>query len=447
MNYRAFLENKSQLSGDFGFEPTFLPDCLFDFQRAIVEWSIRKGRGAEFADCGLGKTLMQLVWAQNIVEKTNRPVIVMTPLAVAHQTVREAEKFGIEAVQSRDGKFPESARIIVTNYERLHYFNREDFAGAVCDESSILKNYSGATRKAITDFIRPMKFRLLCTATAAPNDYMELGTSAEALGVMKRVEMLASFFNHDGGDTAKWRLKGHAAKGEFWRWLSSWSRAIQKPSDMGFDDKGFALPPLKLRDHIVESEGCGEFLFAMPAIGLAEQRAERKRTLPGRCEIAAEIVTGHDDSCVSWCHLNSEGDMLERLIPDAVQVSGSDKEEFKEESFRAFEAGEIRVIVSKPSIAGFGLNWQHCHRQTFFPSHSFEQWYQAIRRCWRFGQDKPVEIDMISSDGEAGVLANLKRKADQAEALFASVVKHMDQEFQESKPEERTLKQIIPSWL
>lgn len=422
-----------------------MPESAFPFQRDLIEWSVRKGRAALFADCGMGKTLMQLAWAENVAAHSCGRVLILTPLAVSHQTVAEATKFGIEASRSNAGELTTS--IVVTNYERLHHFNPADFVGVVCDESSILKNFAGATRAAITDFMRRVRYRLLCTATAAPNDYIELGTSSEALGVMDRRHMLARFFTHDGGDTSSWRLKGHARSRLFWEWMASWSRAIRKPSDMGYDDGKFKLPPLIRRMHVVDSDSGGDYLFAMPAIGLAEQRAERKRTLHKRCEMAAELATANSDPVVCWCSLNAEGDLLEKLIPGAVQVSGSDSDDAKEERFRAFENGEARVIVTKPTIAGFGLNWQHCAHQTFFPSHSFEQWYQAIRRSWRFGQDRPVTVDVVTSEGEQRVMASIERKTRQADQMFAELVAHMRSKTTPNQSTIHTQPEIIPQWL
>lgn len=446
--YQDFLGNKKQLAGDFGFHPNFIPDEAFPFQRDLITWAVKKGRAALFADCGMGKTLMQLAWAKNVADYTRGRVLILTPLAVSHQTVAEAEKFGIEAKRSNEGEI--ESKIVVTNYERLHYFNPNDFEGVVCDESSILKNFNGSTRVAITKFMHEVDHRLLCTATAAPNDFVELGTSSEALGVMNRVHMLSHFFNHDGGDTGKWRIKHHAAEGPFWQWVSSWARTIRKPSDMGYSDDGFSIPPLHVKQHTVESVATGGFLFTMPAVGLTEQRDERRNTIAQRCQVAADIINAHSDPSVAWCHLNAEGDKLTELIPDAVQVKGSDKDEDKERKFRDFESGKIRCIVTKPTIAGFGLNWQHCAHQTFFPSHSFEQWYQAIRRCWRFGQHRPVHVDIITSEGEQRVLANLQHKAAAADEMFENLLKHTT-EYQTPKEANHKTKfnQKVktPSWL
>jgi hypothetical protein len=447
MDYNNFLEQKQQIGGNHGFEPLFMPDFLFDFQKALIQWSCVKGRSAIFADCGLGKTAMQLVWAQNVVQKTNGRVLILTPLAVGGQTVREAHKFNIEAAQCRDGHLPKE-KIVITNYQQLHKFNSNDFQGVVCDESSILKNFNGSTKQEITDFMHRVSYRLLCTATAAPNDFMELGTSSEALGEMKYKEMLAMFFVHDGGETSKWRLKKHAESSVFWRWMANWARAIRKPSDLGFDNNDFNLPELIIKQHIVKSKlPNDDFLFDMPAVTLDEQRHERKRTLNERCEMVADLVNHTNKPFISWCHLNVEGDLLEKLIPDAVQVSGNDTDEQKEKAFEDFESGKIRGIISKPVIAGLGLNWQHCDHQTFFPSHSFEQYYQAVRRSWRFGQKNNVTVDIVTSEGEMSVMQNLDRKKKQAEVLFQNLVAHMGEYYQDKKQTKQTKQMEIPVWI
>lgn len=443
MNYETFLQGKAQVAGNDGFEPVWMPDFLFDFQRSLVEWAVRKGRAAIFADCGLGKTPMQLVWAENVVRNTGGRVLVATPLAVSHQSAKEAEKFGIDAQVSRDGSI--DSGIVLTNYERLHYFSPDQFAGMVCDESGILKHYAAATRQAITDFMKPLRYRLLCSATPAPNDYMELGNSSEALGQMSRVEMLSMFFKHDSGETQKWRLKRHGEQA-FWQWLCSWARACRKPSDLGFQDEGFILPELHTEQHIVKRTApLSGTLFVMPAETLSDQRQERRETLDSRCEKVASLINGQ--STVAWCHLNAEGDRLESLIDGAVQVSGSDPDEAKEERFAAFASGEIQVMVTKPTIAGFGMNWQHCSHQTFFPSHSFEQWYQAIRRSWRFGQERPVKVDIVTSEGEANVIDNMIRKSEAADRMFSELVRHMHDELMPQESHIATQSESVPSWL
>jgi hypothetical protein len=456
--YVDFIHAKSQVESRGGFEPVYLPNFLFDFQHALVEWALQKGRAAIFADCGMGKSPMELVWSENVVRKTNRPVLLLTPLAVTSQMIREADKFGIEARRSSDGKEPKG--IVVTNYERLHHFNPADFAGVVCDESSILKSFDGATRKAITDFMRTVPYRLLCTATAAPNDYYELGTSSEALGGLGFIDMLTRFFKNarnnialgrayssSGGGAPQWQFRGHAER-PFWRWVCSWARALRKPSDLGFSDERFVLPPLEEREHIVKAHKPREgLLFSIPAVGLAEEREERRRTIRERCERVAELVDTNEPA-VAWCHLNDEGDLLTKAIRDAVQVSGKDSDDAKEEKFAAFAAGQIRVLVTKPIIGAWGLNWQHCAHTTAFAGHSFEQYYQSIRRFWRFGQTRPVVVDHVLSDGEERVLSNLRRKAEQAEKMFSELTKQMSNELSlERAARIGDAKMEAPQWL
>jgi|688.fasta_scaffold03631_14 hypothetical protein len=445
MEYEDFIDNKRHISGFHGFEPIYLPDCLFDFQQSLTSWAIKKGRAAIFADCGMGKTLMQLVWADNVVRKTNKPVLIVTPLAVGYQTAEEAEKFGIDASRSSDGK-ANGAKVFITNYERLHHFDKSAFSGMVCDESSILKNFEGATKAAITEFMRMMKYRLLCTATAAPNDYVELGTSSEALGELGYMDMLGMFFTNKEGSLhpnsrafatgrafdGLWRFKSHAEQ-PFWRWMCSWARALRRPSDLGFDDRNFVLPGLVEEKILIEaSKPAPGMLFVIPAKGLAEQRKEKKQTIVERCEKAAELVEGKDYS-VSWCHLNQEGDLLEKMIADSVQVSGNDSDDEKEEKFIAFSSGQVKRLITKPKIAAFGMNWQHCNHMTYFPSHSFEQYYQCVRRFWRFGQKRSVLVDTVTTEGEADVFENLKRKAKACELMFESLVAEMNNELAISK--------------
>jgi hypothetical protein len=453
-SYAEFIDDKTHLRNLDGFKPIWMPDFLFDFQKSLVEWAIEKGRAAIFADCGLGKTPMQLVWAENVVRKTNKPVLILTPLAVSHQTVKEAEKFGIECRRVSDGKA--SPGILVTNYERLDRFSAHDFGGVVCDESSILKSYDGARRGEITEFMKKLPYRLLCTATAAPNDYFELGTSSEALGQMGHMDMLNRFFKNDlnnsasgrfHGEVIKWRLKGHAEI-PFWRWVCSWARAIRKPSDLGFEDKRFVLPPLVEIEHMVSvKELAAGMLFSLPAVGLKEQRDERRRSIRERCEKAAELVAARKDQSLVWCHLNDEGDELEEIIDDGEQVSGDDSDEAKEEKFLGFANGDIRVLITKPKIGAWGLNFQNCSHITFFPSHSFEQYYQGVRRCWRFGQRKPVSVDIVCTEGEIGVLKNLQRKAAAADKMFSNLVAEMNRSLAIHSDTHFPLKEEIPVWL
>lgn len=456
IEYQSFLEKKTHLAGSFGFDAQFMPEILFPFQKSLIEWATRKGRCAIFADCGLGKTFMQLTWAENVVRKTNKNVLLLTPLAVGAQTVFEADKIGVQAKRSHRGEMPSSPQVVIANYERLHYFNSEKFSGVVCDESSILKNFDGKIKAAITDFMRKLPYRLLCTATAAPNDYIELGTSSEALGDLGFMDMLGRFFKKaevtlsrkDEHRSGIYRFRGHAER-DFWRWVCSWARAVRRPSDMGFSDDGFKLPNLITREHVVQARTANpDFLFDMPAVGLAEQRAERSRTTKERCELAAELANSQPTSIVCWGYLNRECDLLEKLVQNCEQVSGDDPDEKKEEIFSAFASGQIKALITKPVIAGLGLNWQHCSRQTFFPSHSFEQWYQSIRRCWRFGQKNDVVIDVITSEGERNVLDSLNRKSESAEKMFANLINLMNNELAiEKKTKENKIKIEKPSWL
>lgn len=441
VTYEEFLSRKAQYGAGSGFDPVWMPDWLFPFQRHLVDWSLRMGRDAIFADCGLGKTPMQLVWAENVARKTGKSVLLLTPLAVASQTLRESRKFNINAERSNDGHV--HSGITITNYEKLHYFNPNDFAGVVCDESSCLKAFDGQRRAQVTEFMRTVPYRLLCTATAAPNDYIELGTASEALGVMGQMDMLNRFFKNTNNTSdvkghwrgfaaprayqmPHWRFKGHA-ESAFFKWVCSWARACRKPSDIGFEDDGFILPPLIEREHIVDTRTLADgMLFALPATNMQEEREERRRTLPERCEMAAELVANTNEPAVVWCHLNDEGDMLEKIIPGCRQVAGFQTDEQKEELFEAFASGQLRVIAIKDKIGAFGLNWQHCRHVVRFVSHSFESYYQGVRRCWRFGQTKPVYVDIIATEGEKGVKDNLRRKADAADRMFTMLVQHMN---------------------
>lgn len=477
--YRDFLAKKSQHNVGSGFEPVWMPDCLFDFQRHLVEWAIRRGRAAIFASCGLGKTLMELVWAENVARKADRPVLILTPLAVSSQTVREGAKFGVTCTRSRDGQLARSDRIVVTNYERLHHFNPEEFAGVVCDESSILKAFTGATRKRITRFVSKMPYRLLATATPSPNDYTELGTSSEALGELSYSDMLRRFFAQldDKGQKrelrkqreaeeviaadpsyykklafrvsqtiGQWRLRHHAVT-DFWRWVASWARACRLPSDLGFSDKEFLLPPLVETCHIVAAKTPPPgFLFYTPAIGMREERQERKRTLEERCAFVADLVK-HDRPAVVWCHANGEADRLVEVIPGAEQVAGRTPDDRKEELYSAFESGSLRVLVLKPKIGAWGLNWQHCNHVVAFPSHSYEQHHQLISRCWRFGQKLPVNLDVVATEGEVRVLENLRSKASRADAMFAAMTREMSEATRIDRENLYTAQVRKPQWL
>lgn len=453
-DYAAFLDGKAQLGARGGFAPVWLPDFLFDFQAALVEWAVTTGRAAILADCGLGKTPMELVWAENVVRKTGSRVLIAAPLAVSHQFVRESEKFGVRVTRSADGTAHPG--ITVTNYERLSLFNPADFAGVVCDESSILKSFDGQRRNEITVFMRKMPYRLLASATAAPNDYIELGTSSEALGYLGHMDMLNRFFKNDlnnsatgrmRGEVIKWRFKGHAEL-PFWRWVCSWARAVRKPSDIGFDDRDFILPPLTETEHLVDVDTIADgMLFALPAVGLKEQREERRRSVRERCERVAALVNGTGQPALVWCHLNEEGDLLERLIPDAVQVSGADSDEKKERHLLGFADGRSRVLITKPKIGAWGLNYQHCAHIATFPSNSYEQYYQSVRRCWRFGQKRPVQVDIVTTEGGRGELKNMQRKAAQADRMFTNLVTEMNGALTINRNTHYPKPEVLPPWL
>ena len=420
--YEQFLQAKAVLDPATGLKnlPS-LNSMLFDFQRDIVRWALRRGRAAIFADCGMGKTPMQLEWARHIPGN----VLILAPLAVSAQTVREGEKFGV-AVRYCRAQGQAQPGITVTNYEMLDHFDPAYFTGIVLDESSILKAYDGKTRTRIIEAFAKTPFRLACTATPAPNDYMELGNHAEFLGVMSRVEMLSMFFVHDGGETQKWRLKGHA-EAEFWKWLCSWAVMIRKPSDLGYEDGAFILPELVMHEHNVKvTDTLDGYLFPVEAETLQERIAARRETIAERVSDCAAIVNDTDRPFLVWCNLNNESEALIRAIQGAVEVKGSDALEDKERNLLAFSRGEIRVMVTKPSIAGHGLNWQHCADVAFVGlSDSYEQYYQAVRRCWRFGQTRSVNVHVITAETEGAVVANIKRKEADATRMAENMVEHM----------------------
>jgi len=449
--YRDFVEAKTHLSGEFGFKPIYENSHCFDFQNALIDWALVQGRSATFADCGLGKTLMQLVWAENVHRKTNRPVLILAPLSVSSQTVEEAEKFGIEAFRSTDGRWPNGKGIITTNYERLHYFDLSEFAGIVCDESSILKNFDGAIKASITKAMRKVEYRGMYTATPSPNDYTELGTSSEALGDMAYMDMLATFFKsnddtlHPAHIGQNWRFKGHAEP-HFWRWVASWARAIRRPSDLGFSDDGWTLPELVEIHHEIESKPLDGQLFAMPVKGLPMEREEKKATITERCEKAAELIQGHPNG-VMWCQFNAEAEMMSDIVPGAVNLSGADKDEAKEEKFRAFKTGEIKYLVTKPKIAALGVNWQHCNACTYFDDYSYEQYYQAVRRFWRFGQKNAVTVHQIGTTSLSNVSNARKRKAEAADKMFNQMMEHMVSAQKSRKIFGNGDTPVFPSWI
>jgi len=438
-DYSDFLAKKSLTSSASGLQGPFsLPEMMFPFQKDCVTWALKRGRAAIFSGTGLGKTIQQLAWAREVVKAhidNNPKVLILAPLAVAKQTVREGQKFGIAVafVRNQDQVNLLAATghsIFISNYEMLHQFQPDEFTGIILDESSILKAYSGKIRNQIISYFASTPFRLACTATPAPNDYEELGNHSEFLGIMDRSEMLASFFVHDGGETQKWRLKGHAEKA-FWQWVCEWAVMIRMPSDLGYPDDNFKLPGLNMSEYIVEVGKDFAYktgnLFAQEAKTLNEQRKARRASIDDRVSKAVELVKANpSESWLIWCDLNDESQAIAKAISGAAEVTGSDSEEVKEQRMMDFASSKIPYLVSKPKICGFGMNWQHCHNMIFVGlSHSYEAMFQAIRRCYRFGQLYPVNVHIITSDAEGAVLENVKRKEKDFEIMCAQMLDNM----------------------
>ncbi len=423
MDYQEFLKSKQIINQESGFEidPGLINPALFQFQKDIDIWSLKKGRSAIFAGCGLGKTAMQLEWSKHVCNHTQGNVLIAAPLSVSQQTVREGEKFGIMVNLCRH-RSEVRLGINITNYEMLQHFNPDDFIGVVLDESSILKSYDGKTRTEIIEAFRNTPYKLACTATPAPNDHMELGNHAEFLGVMSQNEMLATFFVHDGGDTSKWRLKGHAVK-KYWEWVASWAVMLQKPSDLGYSDDGFILPELRIHQITIPVENTMSGLFAVEAQTLQERQQARRDTVEIRAEMCAEVANQYDEPFIAWCNLNNEADELKKQINNNIEVRGSDSPEKKEKAVAEFLSGTVKKLISKPSIFGFGLNMQHCSKMAFVGlSDSFEEYYQAVRRCWRFGQKNPVDVFIIVAETEGAVVANIKRKEADFEEMLSGMI-------------------------
>ena len=429
MDYHSFINNKKHSSIKNGFDPVYMPDSAFDFQEHIINQCLIHGRYAGFVDTGLGKTIIQLAVARNCLEKTNKRVLIITPLAVAFQFLDEAEKFDIcQPKYSKDGRL--DSDIVICNYERLDKFNPADFGTVILDESSILKNFDGKIKSQVTAFLKQVKYRFLFTATPSPNDFIELGTSSEALGYLGYMDMLGKFFTNNE-DTVKpvnigtkWVLKGHA-ENDFFDWVSSWSISVRKPSDIGFSDERHVLPSLIVnqvevdnRDILAINGQCE--MFAKPSSRLTDVRQEQKQTIAERCEKAVELSEGHDTS-VFWCNFNDEAERLSDMVPGAKEIKGSMSIDRKEELLVAFQKGEIKKLVTKPKITCFGLNWQHCNHTVYFPTFSYEQYYQAIRRFWRFGQKTDVNVDLIYSNGQTKVIQSLLEKAKKADSLFSKL--------------------------
>jgi hypothetical protein len=460
MDYEEFLKAKRHSQIDYGIKPVFMPDGIFDFQQCVAEKAIKKGRYGNFIDTGLGKTLIELVVAANYLRHTNKPVLIITPLAVAFQFIKEAEKFGIDDVSySKDGKI--KSKITICNYERLEHFNPSDFDCVILDESSILKNFEGAIKNQVTAFLKKVKYRYLFTATPSPNDYIELGTSSEALGYMGYMDMLAKFFKNNQNTSkitqvamanvgAEWYLKPHA-EAHFWQWIASWSLSMRKPSDLGFSDDRHILPDLHERQSVIinknpYADANGQMpLMARRAETFSEIKKEVRSTINERCERAVILANDHETS-VYWVNLNDEADLIIKLDPSAMEVKGKMNLDKKEEILMAFSNGDIKKLITKTSITAFGLNWQHCNHTTYFPTYSYEQYYQAIRRFWRFGQQREVFVDLILSDGQQKVMDSLMVKKEKAISMFENLTSQTNADFNiSSKGFDKTVQ--LPSFL
>lgn len=436
--YQEFLARKTHSTGNYGFDPVFMPESAFDFQKHIIGKAVQKGRIGMFADTGLGKTLMQIVIAENIIRQTNKNVLILTPLAVAFQFIDEAARIGVDDIaHSKGGEI--TKKITVCNYERLHLLNPDDFACVMLDESSILKNFAGKTRDQIVAFIKRVPYRFLSTATPSPNDFIELGNSSEALGYMGYMDMLTKFFksNQNSVDSnnrnigEKFYLKPHAER-DFFAWVNQWSVMVKKPSDLGFSDKGYELPALHTNRHMVNNSKTlcmdgQDSLFAMPAATMTEVREEQKLTVTERCEKAVDLAAGK--TSVYWCNLNDESTLLSNLDRDAVEILGGMSIDRKEEILVSFARGDIKRLITKARMTSMGLNWQHCKHTVFFPTWSYEQYYQAIRRFWRFGQKSEVTCDMVISEGQERVLEALQQKTQKAIELYGNLVAAANRDF------------------
>lgn len=426
MDYDNFIQLKRRAEVATGHEPGELNEHLFDFQHAIVNWAVRRGRAAIFADTGLGKTLMQLSWASEVQSHTGGIVLVLAPLAVSEQTIEQGATFGIEVKRVPAGQSPDTPGIWITNYERMETIQFNELHGLVLDESSILKSHDGKTRQRIIGAAQAVPYRLSCTATPSPNDFDELGNQCEFLGVMSRTEMLATYFVNDTGDTGTWRLKGWGAS-KFWEWMGTWCVVLRNPSDLGFDGQRYELPAIQYHEHVVETEPLGDDLFSRPAQTMLERRKAQRDSIEARCKALADIVNAEkSEPWLIWCHLNDEAEMLTQLIDGAVNVQGSDSPEYKSKNLLGFAHGDVRVLISKPKIAGFGMNWQHCARMAFVGlDDSFEKFYQAVRRCYRFGQKRNVQVHIFTAENEGQILANIKRKEVQHHEMSENMIEHM----------------------
>jgi DNA modification methylase len=425
MEYEEFVKAKRRSEVATGHAPNALNEHLFDFQHAIVSWAVRRGRAAIFADTGLGKTLMQLSWADEVAAHTGGIVVVLAPLAVSEQTIEQGGTFGIEVKRIPHGESPSGPGVWITNYERMDAIDFSELHGIVLDESSILKAHDGKTRTKIIESSQSVPYRLSCTATPSPNDFEELGNQCEFLGVMTRTEMLATYFVNDTGDTGTWRLKGWGQT-RFWEWMGSWAVVLRSPADIGFDGSRYDLPELQYFEHVVEAEQSGD-LFAKPALTMLERRKAQRDSIEQRCKALADVVNADtSEPWLIWCHLNDEAELLKSLIHGAVNVQGSDSPEFKTKNLMGFAKNEVRVLISKPKIAGYGMNWQHCARMAFVGlDDSFEKFYQAVRRCYRFGQKRNVQVHVFTAENEGQILANIKAKQLQHNEMSKNMIEHM----------------------
>jgi hypothetical protein len=424
-DYEKFVENKRRAEVATGHQPGDLNEHLFDFQHAIVSWAVRRGRAAIFADTGLGKTLMQLSWADEVASHTKGIVLVLAPLAVSEQTIEQGSTFGIEVKRVPHGQTPTEPGVWITNYERMEVIDFDSLHGLVLDESSILKSHTGKTRTELINRCQAVPYRLSCTATPSPNDFEELGNQCEFLGVMTRTEMLATYFMNDTGDTGTWVLKGWGAS-RFWEWMGSWAVVLRNPADLGFDGTRYNLPAPEYFEHVVETDVSGD-LFAKPAQTMLERRKAQRDSIEARCiELAKVVNADTSEPWLIWCHLNDEAEMLKSMIEGSVNVQGSDSVEFKTDAMMRFSRGELRVLISKPKICGYGMNWQHCARMAFVGlDDSFEKFYQAVRRCYRFGQKRNVQVHVFTAENEGQILLNLKRKESQHHEMSQKMVEHM----------------------
>jgi len=443
MTYEQFLESKRHTSSNFGIDPLIIPDQMFDYQKYIANYLIKKGRSAGFIDTGLGKTIIELFVGQNYIQHTNKPVLIICPLAVAFQFIKEAKKFGIDDVEySKDGKH--TKKIVICNYERLDKFYWSDFDCVILDESSILKNFDGAIKQQVTTFLKKIKYRYLFTATPSPNDYIELGTSSEALGYLGYTDMLTKFFKNNNNNSVKlgqvhlarqgmeWYLKPHA-ENDFWRFIASWSLSMRKPSDLGFSDERHILPELKEVTTIVKNNNPlvinGQMqMFNVQAVNFSEIKSEVRATIKQRCEMAVQLANHHKTS-VYWVNLNDEAKAISELDKSAKEIKGEMDIDEKEEILLAFSNGDINKLITKTSITAFGLNWQHCNHTTYFPDYSYEKYYQAIRRFWRFGQKREVFADLVLSDGQQRIMQSLQVKKDKAVSMFENLTKNTNSDF------------------